>query len=45
MAGLETHYSDGSAPCWLAENYRDTYRRNNGGVCGQVLSTDGHFTP
>jgi hypothetical protein len=25
------------------KNYSNTYRRNNGGVCGQVLSAEGHF--
>jgi hypothetical protein len=27
------------------KNYRETYRRNNGGVRVQGLSTEGHFTP
>jgi hypothetical protein len=25
------------------KHYSNTYRRNNGGVCGQVLSVEGHF--
>jgi hypothetical protein len=25
------------------KNYSHTYRRNTGGVCGQVLSAAGHF--
>jgi len=25
------------------KNYSHTHRRNSGGICGQVLSTEGHF--
>jgi len=43
--GFETHGSDVSAPWWVAEIYSNTLRRNIGGVCGQVLSTERHFAP
>ena len=39
---LEAHTSDGLAPTMWQKNYSYTHRRNSGGVCGQVLSTEGH---
>jgi hypothetical protein len=41
--GLEEHCSDGLAPAKWQKNYSHIDRRITGGVCGQVLSAEGHF--
>jgi hypothetical protein len=41
--GLETPCSNGLARAEWQKNYSHTHRKIAGGVCGQVLSVEGHF--
>ena len=43
MAWAWRHSSNGLGPAEWQKNYSHTHRRSTGGVCGQVLSVEGHF--